>query len=132
MPASSEGNIVSRCHGEPSHEKQLGWPDVSRGLRGWGDLEAEGGRAAPEGIDAALTLLFFVMLLALVDEGLATCQHEIHHARELVGHCGVGAWLVHPGTQPAVKSAQRRVAMGKGHGRHLERLPRPVGRAFRA
>jgi hypothetical protein len=33
-------------------------------LCGWGDLEAESSSATPQGIDAALTLLFFVMLQA--------------------------------------------------------------------
>jgi hypothetical protein len=64
-------------------------------LRGWGNLEAERSRAAPEGIDAALTLLFFVMPLALVDEGFAPREHEVHHAGELMGDCGIRTRLVH-------------------------------------
>jgi hypothetical protein len=38
-------------------------------LRGWGDLKTEGGSTSPEGRDAALSLLFLVTLLPLIDEG---------------------------------------------------------------
>jgi hypothetical protein len=52
-------------------------------LRGWGDLEAEGSRAAPEGIDAALTLLFFVMLLlSFIESGTKQARS---HAKQI--HC---------------------------------------------
>jgi hypothetical protein len=62
---------------------------------GWGNLEAEGSRAAPEGINAALTLVFLVMLLPLVDGGFATRVHEVHHAGELMGDGGIHTRLVH-------------------------------------
>jgi hypothetical protein len=61
----------------------------------WIYAVAQGGGAALEGGDAALALLFFVALLALVDEGFAAGQHEVHHPRELVGRGGVGSRLVH-------------------------------------
>jgi hypothetical protein len=81
-------------------------PDVSRGLRGWGNPEAEGCRAASEGINVALTLLFFIVLLALVEEDLAAREHEVHHAGELMGDGGIRTRLVHARTQPAVERAE--------------------------
>jgi hypothetical protein len=77
-------------------------------LCGWGDLEAESSSAAPEGINAALTLLFFIVLLPLVDEGLATPEHEVHHAGEFVGDGGIGTRLVHACAQPAPDTASSR------------------------
>ena len=71
----------------------------------------------------------FVVLLALVDEGFAAREHEVHHAGELVGDRGVGTRLVHAGAQPAVERAERRVVARQAHGRQLERLAHPVGRA---
>lgn len=35
--------------------------------------------------------MFFVALLALVDEGLAAREHEVHHARQLVGDGAIRA-----------------------------------------
>ena len=40
------------------------------------DLEAKGSGAALEGGDAALALLLFVVLLALIDVGFAAGQHK--------------------------------------------------------
>ena len=71
------------------------------------DLETKRGRAASERRDAALALLLLVVLLTLVDKGFAAREHEVHHARKLVGDRGVGARLVHAGAQPAVERAER-------------------------
>jgi hypothetical protein len=46
-------------------------------------------------VNAALTLLLFIVLLALVDEGFATREHEVHHACELMGDGGIRRRLVH-------------------------------------
>jgi hypothetical protein len=35
---------------------------------------------SPQGYDAAVALLFLIALLALVKEGFAAREHEIHHA----------------------------------------------------
>ena len=61
------------------------------------DLEAQRGSSALVGGDGALALLLFVAPLALLDEGLAAGEHEVHHPRQLVGSGGVGAGLVHAG-----------------------------------
>jgi hypothetical protein len=96
------------------------------------DLEAQRGGAALECGDISLALLFFVALLSLIDEGFAAGQHEIHHARQLVGRGGVGPRLVHAAAQPSVKRPERRVAVRQTHGGHLQRLANPVGRALGA
>jgi hypothetical protein len=57
-----------------------------------GNLEAKCRGPAPERINAALSLLFLVMLLPLIDEGFTAREHEVHHAGQLVGHRGVRAW----------------------------------------
>lgn len=91
-------------------EKQLKIRGFSGRLAGRGDLEAQRGRATPERGDAAFALLLLVALLPLVDEGFAAREHEVHHARELVGDRGIGARLVHARAQPAVERTERRVA----------------------
>ena len=112
------------------HEKQNGLKACSgwcwRGCEG----EAERGSAALEGSDAALTLLLFIVLLPLIDVGLASRQHEVHHPRQLVGGGRVGTRLVHSPRKSAVERAQRRVAVRQAHRRHLQRLPDPVARAL--
>ena len=77
-----------------------------------------------------LALLLFVTLLFPVDEGLATGVHEVHHPGQLVGGGGIGARLVHAGAQAPIERAERRIAAGWAHCRHLQRLTRPVGRAL--
>ena len=51
--------------------------------QGRAELEAECG-------GTELALLLFIVLLALVDEGFAACEHLIHHAGELVRDRSVG------------------------------------------
>jgi hypothetical protein len=65
---------IGRLHHcvSPPQGRHSGW-------RGGRDLRRL--RAA----NAALALLLFVALLALIDEGLAAGQHEVHHPRQLVG-----------------------------------------------
>ena len=52
-----------------------------------------------------------MVLLALVNAGLASGQHEEDHPGELVGRCRVGARLVSSCAQPTVERAERRVAV---------------------
>lgn len=60
------------------------------------DLEAHGSGATLERGNAALTLLHFIVFAPFVDLLFAACQHEVHHARELVRHGGIRARRVHP------------------------------------
>ena len=86
---------------------------------GRADLEAECCGSALEGGDATLALLLFVVLLPLVDEGFAACEHEVNHSRELVGDGRIGAWLVHATAQTTIERAERGVAMPQTHRRNL-------------
>ena len=57
--------------------------------------------------DASLALLLLVVLLALVDVRLASGEHEVDQAGELVCHGCVGSGLVHAGAQAPVEGSQR-------------------------
>jgi hypothetical protein len=108
------------------HEKQLAILPVSGYLTGWGDFETKCTGATAKCCDIALPLLLFITLLPLVDESFAAREHEVHHAGELVGHCGIGARLVHARAQAPVERAQRRIVARQAHGGELERLPHPI------
>ena len=96
-------------------------------LKGRGQFKYKGLGAALECSDVALALLFLVVFAAPIHAFLARRGHEVHHAGQLVGDRGVGPGLVRPGIQPTVEVAQCRIAAGKRHGGHLQRLAGPVG-----
>ena len=61
-----------------------------------------------------LAVLLFVVLLALVNEGFATGEHEIDHALQLVRHGRVDARLVHAGTHWCEQAAFEARAFSDG------------------
>ncbi len=66
------------------------------------------GGAAFQCGDAALVLLFFVVLLTLVDEVFAAGEHEVHHSSELVGRSCIAARLINSAAKAAIEGTERR------------------------
>src|ERR1700739_4036670 len=123
--------VQRRQYSEPvatanPHEKQLAILPVSGYLTGRGDFETKCTGATAKCCDIALPLLLFITLLPLVDESFAAPDQEVHSAGERVGHCVIGARLVHAPAQAPVERAQRRIVTRQTHGGELERLPNPI------